>query len=162
MPGLELIRFATKHLESLLGIDEVRVVAVAPSEVLPPKPKPGFTRKHSRTVAEPGGICGHTKIAGVIENGTRELAVVRPGAAVDVVGSDSHPNIVDDAHLCVDVDRNPTEVLQVVAGDSRTTGAKKRLDGVATRDPTRGPGHRAVAVGVARNHHDDVQARMRT
>ena len=56
-------------------------------------------------------------VARRVEHDRRQLGVVGPRAAVEVVGADRGPGVVDDAGLGVHVDRGAGVVLDAVDGD---------------------------------------------
>ncbi len=82
-----------------------------------------------------------------------------PGAAVEVVGPDARPGVVDDAHLGVHVDRRPRVVLDPVGGHPSGRGRHDRPERPVAAEQLGHPG-RPVDVGVERDHHDEPQLRV--
>ena len=105
VPGVERVRALAQRLEPRRRIDEVVDVAGRSAEVLGGEPDPGVAREHARAVAESRGVGRRTVVEPGVDHRARELRVVRPRPAVEVVGADGHPHVVDDAHLRVHVDR---------------------------------------------------------
>ena len=83
----------------------------------------------------------------------RQLGVVRPGPAVEVVRADRGPGVVDDAHLGVHVDGRAGAVLDAVDRDPVAAG---RVDSIVERllpaDEVGRQADPAVLVGVVRQH----------
>jgi hypothetical protein len=82
---------------------------------------------------------------------------VRPGAQVQVVGSDGHPNVIDHAQLGVDVDRSARLILEVIDRHAVPTRRAHDPEGLLLPDPVEGPGHRAVSIGMPWQHGDHPQ-----
>src|SRR4029079_10035596 len=66
-------------------------------------------------------------------------------------------HIVDDADLCVYVDRSGISVFEVVDGYALASGAAEDLGDVFTADSVRSVRERPAAVGVSRHDGDDVK-----
>ena len=98
---------------------------------------------------EPGrGVVGVSEAVdgGGVEDGAGQLAVGGPGPAVEVVGADGEPDVVDDADLGVDVDRRPLLVLEVEHVDAAGSRPSEPVDRADLTDPARWA--REGAVGV--------------
>ena len=105
----------------------------------------------SRAVTHAGRIGGAAFVEGLVEDGARDLGVVGPRPAVEVVGADREPDVVDDADLGVHVDRCPVLVLEVVDRDA-VAAARRRTSSCTCWRPmvlaapeTRPPGRDSAA-----------------
>src|SRR5919202_3260193 len=105
VPGLERGGLPAPPLEPHPRIDQVGVVAGRAAKVLAPQPQAQLPGEHPGAVAEPGRVARLPRIAGRVEHRGGQLGVVGPRPAVEVVGADRGPDVVDHAHLGVDVDR---------------------------------------------------------
>src|SRR5664280_1325717 len=79
-----------------------------------------------------------------------ELGVMSPGSAVEVVGPDGSPLVVDDADLGVHVDRNALWALQPVDCDPARCHLVQGCDRAVAPDQVRRPGDPAILVGKLR------------
>ena len=137
-------------------VDEV-VVAVR-VKVLPPQLEAQVAREAPSAVTEPGRVAGLARVTLVVEDGARQLAVVRPATHVEVVAADRRPHVVDDADLGVDVHRRADAVLQVEHAHPVAAGAPDDVERVLPSDKVRRPAHAAALVREARHDADQVQA----
>ena len=101
VPGVQPAGAGRERVERVLRVAQVGVVALGPVEVLTGQGEP-------QVLGEAWPACG------LPENRAAQLAVVGPGAPVDVARADRGPGVVDDADLRVNVDRGAGVVLHVV------------------------------------------------
>ena len=90
---------------------------------------------------------GLTLVERRVDDCARQLGVVGPRAAVDVVGAGDHPYVVDDADLGVDVDRRALRVLDVADAHPIAAGPLDDPHGALATDPARGSRDPTVAIG---------------
>src|SRR5204863_10022804 len=159
-PLVEGCRAASHRVEAQHGIDEVVVVALVTAEVLAPHPQTARAGQPSRTVAAAGGIFGLATVEGGVDERARKLGVMGPRPAVQVVGADVHPDVVDDAHLRVHVDGRSELVLEVVDRDTRSARGAQHLENRFSAGPARGAGEPTGTIGEARYDDDDAQGRL--
>jgi hypothetical protein len=116
LPLRECPRAAFEGGEPFTGIDEVCIVTRWAPEVLAPQREAGLSGQDARTITVPAGVARLPGITQIVEHRTPELGVVGPRSAVEVVRADLDPDVIDDAHLRVDVDGCPRSVHEVVHG----------------------------------------------
>ena len=102
---------------------------------------------------------GRPTLHGLVDDGAGELGVVGPGAAVEVVGADAGPRVVDYADLGVDVHGCALVVLEAIHRDSVAAGpARCSMDSdLATADEVRRLREPAALVGVQGDNGDEQQ-----
>jgi len=157
VPGVEGGGRSSEFDESADGVDEVVVVVGRALEVFAPEAQSCLSGEPPGAIAESGRVAGCAFVDLGVENRAGDLGVMRPGAAVEVVGSDDQEHIVDDADLCVYVDRSGISVFEVVDGYALASGAAEDLGDVFTADSVRSVRERPAAVGVSRHDGDDVK-----
>ena len=157
VPGVERVRAVAHRLEPRRGIDEVVDVARIATEVLRRQADTRVARQHPGTVTQAGGIGRSPAVAPAVDHRARQLGVVRPRAAVEVVGARRHPDVVDDADLGVHVDGRALLVLEVVHRDPIVADLVQRVEHAFATDPARLARERAVRVGEARDDRHDVE-----
>ncbi len=146
--------------EAVRRLEEVGVVPVDALEVFAPEAESRVAREAAGTVAEPTGVGWVALVDVAVDYRARDLGVVRPRAAVEVVGADYQEQVVDDAHLCVDVDRCSVRVFEVVDRDAVASGAAQDVNDVLAADAAGGTGRAPAAVRIARHDRDDAQVTM--
>ena len=104
--------------------------------------------KHPRAVAEPGRVARLALVRRRVEHGAGQFAVVRPRSAVEVVRADHGPDVVDDDHLRVHVDRRARRVLDVVDGETLAACRAADLDGLLAADQARPAARRPPCRGI--------------
>ncbi len=83
VPGVERVRCLAPAFEAFAGIHETVVGGRA--QVLPPKTYAEVPGEAPRTVPEPGRVAWLTLVSLLVEDGHRQLRIVRPRPAVHVV-----------------------------------------------------------------------------
>src|SRR5689334_3182843 len=86
----------TKRGEARRRIDEVVVVLVLAPEVLSPESEAGVPCDPPSGLGSSGRMPGSALVDLGVEHRAGELRVVGPGTAVEVVGADLEPDVVDD------------------------------------------------------------------
>ena len=101
---------------------------------------------------------GEPQVAGVglVEDDGRELGVVGPRAAAEVVRAGAGPDVVDDADLGVDVDGDAGVVLQAVRRHAVGSDVHQPADRAVTTEQLRHPVE-TVEVGHQRDDDDQVK-----
>jgi len=82
---------------------------------------------------------------------------VCPRAPVQVVGTDDQEDVVDDAHLRVDVNGCAIGVFEVVQGDAVASRSAQDVGGVLPSDPARRIRRASAAIGVSRHDGNHVE-----
>ena len=153
MPSLEGVGGMAQRLEALAGTQRDRVGF----EMFAPQEQSGLAGQGPGAVPQSAGIDWFASVESVVEYGARHLRVMRPGAAVEVVGAHGEPDVVDDADLRVHIYRPPVRTLEVVRGDTVASGRPQRLQAAVLTDPTGRTDERTVGVGETRDHDHDLQ-----
>ena len=154
MPRPERGRGAGEGLERLHRVEEVVDVVRRAAEVLAGEGQPEVPGEAPRPVAEPCRVLRRSLVEGLVEDGDAELGVPRPGAAVEVVGADRGPDVVDDAGLGVHVDGGRVVVLDPVDGYPITARVDEQLERGLPADVLRVDRGRAVLVRVVGHDRD--------
>ncbi len=158
VPVVERGRRSRHRFKARGGVDQVIVGAGFAFEMLTPHAQSRIASEPTSTVAPAARVERMTGVDRFIEHCARQLRVVSPGTTIQVVGSDIHPDIVDDAHFCVDVDRGSPLVLEVVHRDTGTAGRADHLEDRLAADSTGGAREAAVSIGKAR--YDDHEPQL--
>src|SRR3954447_11328813 len=158
VPLVERVRRGRERGEPRVRIHEVGVAGRRrPPQVLTPELESGVARETTRAVARSRRVTWLALVVDVVDDGARELGVVGPRAPVHVVGSDHHPDVVDDAHLGVDVDARPRVVLEVADQHPVATGSPQDRHGDLPFDTCGRARDASVTVGEPGYHDDHPQ-----
>ena len=92
--------------------------------MLGPESQTEITRELAAPITEAPRINRRSVVELGVEHGTGHLRIVRPRAAIQVVGTDTRPDVVDDTDLGMDVDGCAELVLEVVDADALPPAAR--------------------------------------
>src|SRR5450755_2960061 len=118
MPSVERLRCGSHRVEELDRIDKIAVVAGLATEMFSSQGEAQVARKDACAIAKATRISGFALVAIVIDDGTAELGIVRPRAAIQIVAAYAGPYVVDDTDLGMHVDRHTLVVLDPIHSDA--------------------------------------------
>src|SRR5437763_11212195 len=101
MPGVEGIGGCGHRPYRIARVDEVCIVAWLAVEMFTKQLESQIPGEHPRAVAVACRVGRLAVVAAVVEHRHRELAVMAPGAPVEVGATHRSPDIVEDGHLRV-------------------------------------------------------------
>src|SRR4051812_41623792 len=87
---------------------------------------------------------------------------MRPGASIEIVGTNGHPEIVDDADLGVDIDGAAVGVLQVIDRATSVTSSIEFADDSLSRESARATDEASGRIGKSWDDDDEPQRRFPT
>ena len=137
VPRIEFIRRPPSPFERLGRIDEPRAVGIA--QVFAHQGQAQIAREDARTVAQTRRVGQFAEVAVAVEDRARQLGIVRPRPAVQVVRSHGRPRVVDDHGFRVHVDRRALFVLEVEDREPVASEGVETIDELELGEPVGGP-----------------------